>query len=478
MTSTSSNSIISSTSSSNNSSSSNNQSIVWLSDGKFHKISKDANFVAENEAIIGATLNTFNHPNIVKYLEMKNVLSWIEFDQDYILADNEIPGKTCYRPVTVWEYIDDAVSLVKAVQNLSISDKAIASCICQTLFTIMEMQTKIGFVHGDLHAYNVMVAQTTIDNIKYNINNIEYSIDTFGYIIKIIDFGNSAVWLNGKSNYLTTPLYGIVAGESNVWFDCLYDLRIFLNACRFELFVNRKTEFVSAFSRFTANMFSQYDSDKNNGLVLPNDEDEDIYLVLNINIDYVNRHHLARDKKSRLVDEHNTITDILMALVEVPINFEKPMNSDERKSVQELFSKNGLFVKFLKSWVIVEKYFTYPQAALVLKNIVCFVKEHQHSDVSQIKIEGLFNAFIHDQMKSVGQKYVSIEMIHTSLLYQYLATIATPLKLFITKHLKNYLQEIKNANEMTLQILIASDPQSNPINTLCNILNYWLKNTV
>lgn len=65
------------------------------------------------------------------------------------------------------------------------------SLVKQTILTIISTYVDTGFVHGDLHAKNVLIKQTNYENVHYQVNNNRYTIPTAKHVPIIMDFENS-----------------------------------------------------------------------------------------------------------------------------------------------------------------------------------------------------------------------------------------------------------------------------------------------
>lgn len=86
-------------------------------------------------------------------------------------------------------------NLFKQYEDTEKQTAWLAQVVCALAFA----QNKFGFVHNDLHGWNIMYVTTDKEFLHYNVNGIFYKIPTYGYIIKIIDFerGLGSVRLKG-----------------------------------------------------------------------------------------------------------------------------------------------------------------------------------------------------------------------------------------------------------------------------------------
>lgn len=67
------------------------------------------------------------------------------------------------------------------------TDKRMA-WLAQVVFALAFAQRNYGFVHNDLHVYNIMWVPTTAEFLYYNLAGTPFKVPTYGKIMKIIDF--------------------------------------------------------------------------------------------------------------------------------------------------------------------------------------------------------------------------------------------------------------------------------------------------
>jgi hypothetical protein len=67
--------------------------------------------------------------------------------------------------------------------------------VSQVVFALAFAQRNYGLTHNDLHGNNVMCVPTTQEFLYYKVEGVSYRIPTYGYIIKIIDFDRSILYV-------------------------------------------------------------------------------------------------------------------------------------------------------------------------------------------------------------------------------------------------------------------------------------------
>jgi serine/threonine protein kinase len=437
------------------SSSTHYQSSTWVEDDKFFKTSKHVDFVAENETMIGKILNNFGHQNIVKFLGNTTKL-FVDEEKE---CTQHIPGVTIEQLVTIWEKLDP-LSLAEIIDNEEYSDEQIASCVCQVILCILELQDLMGFVHGDLHTSNVLISPTDQTFLKYFNGNVQ--IPSNGLCARLIDFGNSCVWKhNYNPEFMSVPLYAYSDGVVNMWFDPLYDIRVFCEAVAYDLFNSRKGLFVSNFQCFTANILSMFT--QTNGKVVPsNDVYENLILFLKSCIE---------KEEVRGCCDAQFFADMFGALIAIPI---------EEKIIQlECLDFNvdeeNNFIKFYRAWLLIEKYFTKKQAEHVFKNIVNFVRENIITK-SVKSLEGDFNKLIHEQLQYHGQNMVAISFLDSSILLHSLIVASTSLINTSINHILLYKTIVADATQTTLEIMSNVDFDNSYYTSIPIILANWYNN--
>lgn len=457
----------------------NIQSLVWMDEKYVYKLARSLSLLAEHEAHIGQRINSFVHPNFMKFISIKPTITKLDMsiyrdnpddkkspiNPKLFIADRHKTGVTCMRPVTCWELLHGC-TLVEFISRKDVSDKVVAGCIVQVIFAILEMQTRVGYVHGDLHCGNVMIVESQVPTLTYRIHPTADSTDdivipTYGYMAKIIDFGNSMCWYD-ENLYLTTPLYGYYAGATNLFFDLFNDLRVFLDACQFELFNARKSNMVGEFQRLTANILTHYHQDQ--GKIPPRD---DIYDDLHQMFSKCNGY---LGKQGSVLIQDKSMMDMLLTTVPLPVDFDVRIE-DAEFIIDSAFTKQGIFSRFLKSWVEIERLFTKEQAALVFKEVVLFV--HRNRTKTDSKVEAKFNALIHEQLKLYGQTMISVTLYDTDFLFHQLALLQRPLMTFIHDRSSDYLESIDVSTVETINTLQRVSNGMTPVKAFASIIKAW-----
>lgn len=429
------------------------QSHVWFDAGKreVFKTSQLDNFVCENESAVGDELNALNHPNVAVYLRTE----FQKFPFESFRPTSEIDGLHCDRPVTVWRLIE-GVLFSDFIGDEEISDKIVCNCVAQVVFTLLELQSKTGFVHGDLHTSNVLISKTKLKKIDYKCKDFDISFELMGYVAQIFDFGQSILW--NRANHITVPLYTLKDGVVNLWNDEFFDFRVFFDSVQHDLFNSRKGEFVSDFSRLFQNLLTHFEHVE--GKVIP-DEEDNVYASIDKMIDEFND---ASSVKSELIlNGDGVFTDLLISLVDLPLNF-------SAQAPKNLFSPKGTFSKFLQAWCIIEKYFTLEQSSFVFKQAVNFSKCAESESVSDA--ERQFSDLIHSLLKLGGQSMIAISTQETSILYHSMSLVGQQLGNLIGKGLQKYYTKIRDSNNETTNMLKSFGYDTNN-RTLAKIIINW-----
>lgn len=374
------------------------QSFTWVEDDKFFKLSKKIDYVSENEAYIGSKLNELSHSNVVKFLGTieKNInLFNLEKSSFENLFDEFGVGVQC----TIWENMD-GVSLEEFItenNQTAKDDKIILNLICQVILTILELQFKLGFVHGDLHSNNVFVCKTKLTNsITYQISTADkIELVPLGYIVKIFDFGNAMIWKDGKQ-YISTPLFAYDKGVSNLWFNPVQDLICFLESCKLELLKSRKTNLSINFIYLYQNLITPFQVEMEGRLPLDEETDEqDVYGYLD--------HLFSEFGQDNYLVERDLFLDLILG--GVPII---PAVAELKYKQEEI---DDVFKKFFACWQDFERYFKNEDKSFVLKSIVCFIKNSNLANKIPQELDGDFNQLVHKLLNELNVN----NMIHVDL---------------------------------------------------------------
>jgi serine/threonine protein kinase len=458
-------------SSSDESSESTAQSYAWFDVRygmrTFCKLSKSVDYVAIHEARIGTALNKLNHKNIVKYYGIcETPIDISIMDSDPRIIDAKSKNRTFLEPTTLWEPLD-GVSMHEIFSNPSITDDAIAGCVTQVVFTVLELQERVGFVHGDLNLGNVLICKADDDFLEYTFGGNTERVRTCGLVAKLIDFGNTNLWKensfedNSKIR-ITVPLFSYFDGKSNIFYDKYADLRFFMDNVSDELFKSRKTNFVSEYQRMAFNIFSN----SGPGLICPK---SCVYEEL---MDSLHECFETIPESSRVENDKRFMLDALLSFIILPLDLKRKITESEIKKLDNMFDKNGVVYDFIKSWSVISRYFTARQSDFVFRDIAFFVAQNMHrmkNEENEVARE--FNGLVHNLLKSFGQTMISIEMIKTLRLLLTMCRIQTPLTLFVLDFVRNYLKKIKFFNNDTTKLLKVYSPSSSL--TIARLLNHW-----
>lgn len=103
-----------------------------------------------------------------------------------------------------YEYVEDGY-IFDDYDIESISNEDFVAIFLQILFALAVAQKHCGFIHNDLNGGNVLIVENPNATISYYIDNKIYTL-TSGYVVKIIDYGNSYVELDYGSTHGRKPL--------------------------------------------------------------------------------------------------------------------------------------------------------------------------------------------------------------------------------------------------------------------------------
>lgn len=432
------------------------QSIVWLGNynGKqvIFKMSKSDDYVAEHETTIANELNKLNHFNLVKFIG--NTIMYSRISNDTIPQQTRSNEYCLEKLVTIWEFIDGK-SLADFITDQTIQDLDIVNCMFQIYLFIFEFQERIKFVHGDLHTGNVRIAKCEKNqNFVYNISGKKYEVENLGYIVKIIDFGNTMIWSQSPS--LSIPLYSYNVGDVNLKYDYTHDLRIFTDAISKELWNNRDKDYAVKFRKFYENFFSQFinsTSKNEDGRIYPL---VDIYLEFVENINEIYIEYIGKKKSQIIETGASKFLDLFLPLIKLPVEptYDEKLLKLEGNEIDKwieqtclpLFRKDGTMHVFIKKWLEFEKFLTLGQAIEFAKSIVIFANLN---DENSKNIEDLFFMHINDKINSFGINKITLTKKETSLLYYNMVKWASESKKILNKLCSDYYTCLKIATDRT-----------------------------
>jgi hypothetical protein len=84
-------------------------------------------------------------------------------------------------------------------EKQEINDENGIGFLFQIIMILLTYQKLFSFTHNDLHTNNIMYSNTDVEFLYYQFNNIVYKVPTFGKIFKLIDFGRSIYFFQGKT---------------------------------------------------------------------------------------------------------------------------------------------------------------------------------------------------------------------------------------------------------------------------------------
>jgi len=207
---------------------------VWKNQPAIMKMSNHIDFVLELEEEAWNRLKTLN------------CLHFCEVFEKIPLKPGERRYCLFYKEITNNSRNDSLANLIFEQNH---HPNAILNCVRQTLAAIA-MFEKLGITHYDLHADNVMVADTQYDVHVYKFGDKIVPIRTYGLAPVIIDFGLAYI---PNNRYNATCVFA-KDGFTTFMSDSIVDSRLFLMTAIKEL-----KELVKSFRMRTRSVFnSQY----------------------------------------------------------------------------------------------------------------------------------------------------------------------------------------------------------------------------
>jgi hypothetical protein len=147
-------------------------------------------------------ITLFTHKFIENCTHKQNYIVNPKFFNSSFQNELKELSKSKYCVLKVYSLVD--YTLGQIINSLS--KEEIYSFVIQYSYIIHLLETN-GFVHGDIHQFNIGVVKTKKKYIKI----FKYSVPTFGYLFKLIDFGKvekKNITLNDKNemDFLMTVL--------------------------------------------------------------------------------------------------------------------------------------------------------------------------------------------------------------------------------------------------------------------------------
>ena len=161
-----------------------------LLEGVLHDRSKVVVKIADSEEYLGIEWEIFN---TLKSLGTRNVINYYcyfrcsdsiaRYVEQSMPTNNLCQGPGSTMQVLVMEYVH-----AKSMKHHDFASNiaALVSCIHQVICTALDLYTRCGFVHGDLHLDNILIKRTKLSRVTYPA--IGESVDTNGFVIKLMDF--------------------------------------------------------------------------------------------------------------------------------------------------------------------------------------------------------------------------------------------------------------------------------------------------
>lgn len=444
------------------------QSRVWIEGNFIYKTSHAIDHVVENECFVGTILNDFNHVNFVKFIKKESRYTSIE---NCLVQKHRDELDSMKRNISVWEHLDGLCFSNFIEQNHD--EKIYKSLLLQVLYAVIQAYNELKFIHGDLHLKNIIIVSTELSEVKYNIDGV-ITVPTYGYLAKIIDFGN-AVILN-SDNFLYGNWHGLGKGCCNVIDDPLFDIRFFMDAFIREYLRVSNSEFAIKCMRVVENLFRGYDEFKTFSSSDSNQSNDSTKLygsefvfpqIEKVVETMFKKYNYNEGDSDQLAQDYCTI---FTGLVKLPF-----LNSHTKPRIK---SYESYLHSFWDIWMSVIKYIVVANKKIFLAEIINIVNEissHKSSDHDQ---EKLFSAQFHDKLKEYGVDTISYTMRDTSLIYNILILLGKSIKVFMTDFISNYINFIysnyTNIAETTQLIMDQEENYSskNIINNILKIINF------
>jgi hypothetical protein len=432
-------------------SSGNNQSIVWKDEHVF-KMSKKIDHVAENEQIIGKILLGQNLETFSRYIDSKILYTGID-DQSHI---DSSPIHNIPRLVTIWENVGD-LHVEDLIRDETIPNEIIKSIVLQVCFSVMQVYETISFVHGDLNLKNIMVVPTTKSQIVFLVDNQELHVDTFGYMIKIIDYGESVVW-SKIDNRLYTTMFQLDEFSGNLFDNPFHDTKYFLESMVMTCREWRNDMMCNRLDCLVQNMF-YYPPQNLEGHVL----DSAKYIYEDVE-EMISQYIYTQSPE--------TFFKISCGLVSVPI-----VPGEEAHLDQTDRDLKKMMTRFNSYWQTLCKYLTDHQQLSIFKTISLFVTRSVANNREEIiNQEKEFFLIICECMRKFGQDMVSIDDKQTSGLLLTTKKMGDLLKTYIQQRMSLFTQAHLQQLEITKFILsMAQESESrekpkSPYTTIIGLL--------
>ncbi len=425
----------------------NTQSYAWRQGKYIYKTAITNDRVTLNEISIGQDMARINHPNICEFIGVEYNHCYLEpcenedalVKKGDVCSSKEIVGQTLFRPCSIWKFVD-GVDLYTIMADDHVSDIHLWALIQQVLCCLLELQEKLGFIHGDLHFGNILVEPTNMQKITYSISGLDIQVETFGRRAVLIDFGNSACWKSGKIQRLVQPLFWSTNKSdigctftmpSDMWndirnlfctfsFSSQFDRR---NICTEDMFYLTRTLF-----RTNISLDSGQPNPKNTGFI---EEQFEWINMLN---------------KERSVWIHKNPELFWRALASMTI---LPLTTSDHVPATLWNEEDGLMLLLINEWIQVEKYLTIEQAGHVFDTLVeaCFQKPATKES------EGNFAQKLHECLAQVGQTTISFDLEFTTRLFYIFCTVGELMSENLAMNMLPFLEEmlqVDNDNEMLL----------------------------
>lgn len=438
------------------------QSIVWRDGEKVYKISRGVVAITENEVNVRRAIESKHLVPLLGVVDVKPA----EAPNPQVRSFLE--GYP-YKPASVWKYLEGR-SLQEFITDEDTSMEAAYNCMMQVFYTILSLQEKYNFMHGDLHCTNVRVITTPrAEKFTWEFGGKSWELPNLGYTSVIIDLGNATLW--DRPSDLLIPLYGYKVGDVCLFYDPTFDLRVFGDSVAQVFWNSRASRFCHRFRLFLDNIFRQYGPgrlESESGRPIP---------IADFYGDFSDA--LAEMKLPKPLERAEDHLDVIMCLVGLPLPKIPPLpprlfddggelNFDQLKALY--FSKKSPIVKFFTKWHNFSWMLHSRQSDFLLEGI-CEWCRKVNAEQPTATLEAEFFSFVDSRIKLMGLNNIALSKTDTSLLMAYtfamqkelthaVTVLTAPFYVELRKMLANTKHFIESSLKAPLSVVFALGLQS------------------
>jgi len=408
---------------------------VWREGPNVYKISRGVAAVTENEVAVRKAIESAHLVKLVGYRDVRpeeapnsQVRSFLE-------------GYP-YKPASIWEFVEGQ-SMQEFVEDDSVPIEQAYNCLMQVFYTILELQDKYRFVHGDLHSTNVRVTKDTSgQQFVWQFGGKHWRLPNLGYKAIIIDLGNAILW--DRPADLLIPMYGYKVGDVCLFYDPTFDLRVFGDSVAQILWNTRASRFCHRFKLFLDNIFRLYGPghlDSEAGRPIPI---VDFYGEL--------ADALAELKLPKPLERAEDHLDAILCLVWLPLDDNVTLPPDLFNGAGELsrrrlralfFTKKSPISKFFEKWQNFAWMLHSRQSDFLLESICTWCRQtDQHRPTAQLEAE--FYQFVDERFKLMGLDSIVLAKPSVSLLMAYTFALQGELRRLVTLLTAPFFSELRS----------------------------------